>query len=211
MGRGPPPGSRGPRRPAPVARYPHRVAQHIWNRFLDAVATIAVDVARGRSRPATTRRARRRQATPTPRPRPTPTPSTGSTASAPGDFTGRFTPVYAPDPDGAPDPGEIVWTWVPYEEGDGRGKDRPVLLVGHDGPWLLGLMLSSRDHDSRPAPADERWMDIGTGAWDSRRRPSEVRLDRVLRIEPEGVRREGAVLDRERFTEVTGSLGASSG
>ena len=28
-----------------------------------------------------------------------------------------------------PDPGEIVWTWVPYEEHDGRGKDRPVLLV----------------------------------------------------------------------------------
>jgi hypothetical protein len=23
---------------------------------------------------------------------------------------------YAPDHDGDPDPGEIVWTWVPFEE-----------------------------------------------------------------------------------------------
>jgi hypothetical protein len=37
-------------------------------------------------------------------------------------------------------------------------------------------------------------MDIGTGAWDSQRRPSEVRLNRLLRIEPAGVRREGAAL-----------------
>ena len=36
---------------------------------------------------------------------------------------------YSPQTDGAPDPGEIVWTWVPFEENDGRGKDRPVLVV----------------------------------------------------------------------------------
>src|ERR1700753_4523951 len=36
---------------------------------------------------------------------------------------------YSPHADGAPDPGEVVWTWVPYEENDGRGKDRPVLVV----------------------------------------------------------------------------------
>jgi len=127
-------------------------------------------------------------------------------ADYPGDFTGQVRAVYAPDLDGEPDPGEIVWTWVPYEEADGRGKDRPVLLVGHDGQWLLGLMLTSRDHDTRPAPADEHWMDIGTGAWDSKRRPSEVRLDRVIRIDPDGVRREGAVLEAARFDEVARSL-----
>src|SRR5690606_1707806 len=37
---------------------------------------------------------------------------------------------YAPNMDRDPDPGEIVWTWVPYVENDGRGKDRPVLIVG---------------------------------------------------------------------------------
>jgi len=44
----------------------------------------------------------------------------------------RIGPVrmsYSPHTDGAPDPGEIVWTWVPFEENDGRGKDRPVLVV----------------------------------------------------------------------------------
>lgn len=122
----------------------------------------------------------------------------------PGDHRGSFTPIYAPDLDGDPDPGEIVWTWVPYEEDHSRGKDRPVLLVGHDGPWLLGLTLTSKDRDSRPGPG--RWMDLGSGAWDARGRPSDVRLDRVVRIEPTAVRREGAILDRRRFDAVVEAL-----
>lgn len=124
----------------------------------------------------------------------------------PGDFRGQVHPVYAPDPDGDPDPGEVVWAWVPYEEDHSRGKDRPVLVVGRDGPWLLALMLTTRDHDTRPGRPSERWLDLGTGAWDSKGRPSEVRLDRVLRLAPGEVRREGAVLDRERFDMVVGSL-----
>jgi hypothetical protein len=124
----------------------------------------------------------------------------------PGDFEGVVEPVYAPDLDGDPDPGEIVWTWVPYEEDHTQGKDRPVLVVGHDGPWLLGLALTTRDHDTRPGRPGEVWMDLGAGAWDAKRRPSEIRLDRVLRIRPDAVRREGAVLDRARFDEVVGSL-----
>lgn len=96
-----------------------------------------------------------------------------------------------------------------YEDDPSRGKDRPVLVVGRDGAWLLALMLTSEDHD-RDA-ADEarygrRWTDIGTGGWDPRRRPSEVRLDRVLRIDPATVRREGAVLDRAIFEDVVRSL-----
>jgi hypothetical protein len=124
----------------------------------------------------------------------------------PGDFTGRLSPVYAPDLDGDPDPGEIVWAWVPYEEDHTQGKDRPVLLVGRDGRWLLGLMLSSRDHDARPGRAGEDWLDLGTGDWDARRRPSEVRLDRVVRVDPGAVRREGAVLDRTRFDQVVATV-----
>jgi hypothetical protein len=112
---------------------------------------------------------------------------------------------YRPRPDGLPDPGEVVWAWVPYDEGDGRGKDRPVLVIGRRGTRLLGLMLTSKDHD-RDA-ADEarfgrRWADIGTGAWDARGRPSEVRLDRLLVLDPATVRREGAALDRVRFDRV---------
>lgn len=127
-------------------------------------------------------------------------------AGYPGDFQGTVRPEYAPDLDGRPDPGEIVWSWVPFEEDHTQGKDRPVLVIGRDGPWLLGLMLSSRDHDARPGRPDEEWLDLGVGAWDARGRPSEVRLDRVVRLAPDAVRREGAVLDRARFDEVAGSL-----
>ena len=127
----------------------------------------------------------------------------------PGDFTGSFTPRYAAKLDGRADPGEILWTWVPYEDDQTQGKDRPVLAVGQSRGWLLCLMLSSKDHD-RDA-ADEarwgrRWMDVGSGAWDAKRRPSEVRLDRIIRIHPDNVRREGAVLDRKTFDKVIGSL-----
>lgn len=112
---------------------------------------------------------------------------------------------YAPDVDGAPDPGEVVWTWVAYEDDPTQGKDRPVLLVGRDGEQLLGLALTSKDHDrdhDQEARAGRHWLDLGTGPWDSRGRPSEVRLDRLLRVDPAEVRREGAVLDEPRFATV---------
>jgi len=112
---------------------------------------------------------------------------------------------YAPRPDGRPDPGEVVWTWVPYEEDPTQGKDRPVLVIGQDGDELLALQLTSRDHDADAAQEERdgrEWMDIGTGAWDSRRRPSEVRLNRLLRIDPASVRREGAALPQETFNAV---------
>jgi PemK-like, MazF-like toxin of type II toxin-antitoxin system len=130
-----------------------------------------------------------------------------ATRGYPGDFTGSLHPAYDPRPDGRPDPGEIVWTWVPYEEDHSQGKDRPVLLVGRDGPWLLALQLTSKDHDGRPERrGGPRWVDIGAGPWDRQRRPSEVRVDRVVRVSPEAVRREGAVLGRERFELVAAAL-----
>jgi hypothetical protein len=94
---------------------------------------------------------------------------------------------------------------VPYDEADGRGKDRPVLVIGRRGDSLLGLMLSSQDHDADAADEARHgrlWTDLGSGAWDSRGRPSEVRLDRLLVLDPATVRREGAALDRTRFDRV---------
>ena len=117
--------------------------------------------------------------------------------------------MYAPKPDGRPDPGEVVWTWVPYEEDHSQGKDRPVLLVGHDGPWLLALPLTSKDHDrdaAQEARSGRHWVDVGSGAWDRQGRPSEARLDRVVRVRPHAVRREGAVLAADRFAEVADAL-----
>jgi hypothetical protein len=132
-----------------------------------------------------------------------------SAAAYPGDFTGRVRTEYSPDLDGKPDPGEVVWTWVPYEEDHARGKDRPVLLVGRDGPWLLGLMLTSKDHGRDVAAEDRhgrRWMDVGAGTWDREGRASEVRLDRVVRVDPGTVRREGAIVSRELFAAVVAGL-----
>lgn len=112
--------------------------------------------------------------------------------------------VYSPDLDGRADPGEVVWTWVVFEEDPSRGKDRPVLVVGRDSSTLLGLMLSSQDRH-----ADDRdWVGIGTGDWDYEGRASWVRLDRVLDVPEEGIRREGAILDRTTFEIVAGRLRA---
>ena len=110
--------------------------------------------------------------------------------------------VYAPDLNGRADPGEVVWTWVVYEDDPTRGKDRPVLVVGRDRQMLLGLMLSSRvGHRDDPD-----WIGIGAGPWDPEGRPSWVRLDRVLDVPEEGIRREGAILDRPLFDVVAARL-----
>jgi hypothetical protein len=99
----------------------------------------------------------------------------------------------------------VVWTWVPYEEDHTRGKDRPVLLVGRSGQYLLGLMLTSRDRVPA-ASASTDYVDLGVGDWDRQGRPSEARLDRILQISPGSIRREGAVLDRARFENVAAGL-----
>ena len=114
---------------------------------------------------------------------------------------------YAPNPNGRADPGEIVWTWVSYEDDPRQGKDRPVLVVGRDGRTVFGLMLSSQsDRDGQ-----RDWLALGAGAWDRDNRPSWLRLDRVLRMPDDSIRREGAVLDRARFDAVCAALRAGYG
>lgn len=137
-------------------------------------------------------------------PRRTPTGSPGATRSPdPTDDhagTDGVEVVYEPERDGEPDPGEVVWSWVPYEEDPTQGKDRPVLILGHDGPLLAGVQLSSKDHSQRDDARE--WVPVGRGAWDPEARPSYADASRLLRIEPRSVRREGAALDKNRFDEV---------
>ncbi len=112
---------------------------------------------------------------------------------------------YDPRPDGNPDPGEVVWGWVPFEDDPTQGKDRPILLIGFAEEHWLGLMLTSQDHDrdaAQEARYGRHWMDVGSGGWDREGRPSEVRLDRLLVLEPGDLRREGAALDRATFEAV---------
>lgn len=119
------------------------------------------------------------------------------------DWRGRLDPQYAPRRDGDPDPGEVVWAWVPYEEDPGVGKDRPVVVIGRDADddaLLVALMLSSKDHDG-----DRDWFPLGAGAWDPDHRPSWVRLDRTLAVTEDAVRREGAALPEALFLSVVES------
>ena len=116
-----------------------------------------------------------------------------------------MTTSYEPEQDGEPDPGEVVWAWVPFEDDPDRGKDRPVLVIGRDGSELLCLQLTSKDHDrdaEDEAKYGRHWMDVGSGDWDRDGRPSEVRLDRLLRMSESAVRREGAALPEATFDEV---------
>lgn len=113
---------------------------------------------------------------------------------------------------GRVDPGEIVWTWVPYEEDHTQGKDRPVLIIGREGPWLVALQLTSQEHHRDAGlrrRAGREWVNIGPGPWDGRRRPSEVRVNRLIRVDPRAVRREGAILPRGRYEQVVAAVRAA--
>ncbi len=123
-------------------------------------------------------------------------PATRSTLPA----EGVVTIEYSPRIDGDPDPGEVVWTWVPFEEDAGQGKDRPVVVIGRRNRSLVGVPLTSRRNDR------EAQIAIGTGDWDAERRPSYARIWRMLDIDADRTRREGAVLERGRFDAVIAAV-----
>ena len=127
-------------------------------------------------------------------------PATGASDGSdyPGDYRDMINFEYSPSLDGDADPGEIVWTWVPFEEDHSQGKDRPVLLVGRDGEYLLALMMTSKDHNNREH-ADPNYLDLGSGPWDPQGRASEVKLNRVIRVRPDAMRREGAIMPEDTF------------
>lgn len=109
---------------------------------------------------------------------------------------------YAPRRDGDPDAGEVIWTWVPYEENDGRGKDRPVLVIGRQSAdRVYAVRMTSKAHEG-----DRDYIPIGPGAWDSQGRPSWVDIEQLYSVHVEGTRREAATLDRERYIVVAKAL-----
>ncbi len=116
---------------------------------------------------------------------------------------------YAPNPDGDADPGEVVWTWVSYEEDPTQGKDRPVVVLARVSQGLVVAQLTSKDHRKdaeQEAHWGRYWFPIGTGAWDPQGRPSQVRLDRLLIVSPSDVRREGATVDHSTYNAVCDAL-----
>ncbi|WP_158840798.1 type II toxin-antitoxin system PemK/MazF family toxin [Saccharothrix deserti] len=110
---------------------------------------------------------------------------------------------YSPDLDGLADPGEVVWAWVPFEEDASRGKDRPLLVVGRHRRALLALMLTSKTPDRHE---EDDSLDLGSGRWDRDGRRSYLRLDRVFELDEDDIRREGSVLEPERFSLVVDAL-----
>ncbi|MDK7741242.1 type II toxin-antitoxin system PemK/MazF family toxin [Helcobacillus massiliensis] len=116
--------------------------------------------------------------------------------------------TYAPRADGSPDPGEVVWGWVPFEEDPTQGKDRPVLVLEVDGDVLTCLMLTSQDRGAGDHVDEHgnRWVDIGSGQWDAKGRPSEVRVDRLIQLRTSTVRREGGRVGEAVFTRVSKAI-----
>ena len=155
----------------------------------------------------------KRTSAPTRSPGPRPPASTPGPGQSPGQSgpaatievdpqrIGRVRMTYSPSRDGAPDPGEVVWTWVPFEERDGRGKDRPVLVVAAEpAGTFLAVQLTSKAHQG------EDYVPIGAGAWDSTGRPSWVNIDRVFRVHAAGMRRETAGLPAKAYATVEARL-----
>jgi hypothetical protein len=91
---------------------------------------------------------------------------------------------------------------VPYSENDGRGKDRPVLVIARESEdRVFAVRLTSRSHEG-----DQDFLAIGPGPWDSRGRPSWVDIEQLYSVHSDGMRREASALDRERFVRVADAL-----
>jgi hypothetical protein len=105
---------------------------------------------------------------------------------------------YTPNLDGDPDPGEVVWAWVPFEDDPTLGKDRPLVIIGRHGEHLSGVALTSKERNG--------WVDVGTGDWDSKHRRSYAKVDRLLDVDADTVRREGSILNRRQFDQVVDAV-----
>jgi hypothetical protein len=126
---------------------------------------------------------------------------TKKTASPPSRRVPTGTVVeYSPDIDGDADPGEVVWTWVPYEDDPSKGKDRPVVIIGTCPGGLAAVPLTSKNKGHGAVP-------VGSGGWDRSGRPSWAKVDQLIVVGQRDVRREGSVLDRRRFDAVVAGVG----
>ena len=116
---------------------------------------------------------------------------------------------YQPVADNDADPGEVVWTWISYEEDPTQGKDRPVVVLARTGSDVVVAQLTSKNHDidrEQEAHWGRYWLAIGAGDWDPQGRVSSVRLDRLLLVSQRDVRREGASLDRATYNKVVTAI-----
>ena len=71
------------------------------------------------------------------------------------------------------------------------------------GTWVE--VIDDRDV-AQEASEGRFWHDIGRGPWDSSGRPSEVRINRVVRVRPEAVRRVTGKVSQAVFAEVAAAM-----
>ncbi|MBG6122114.1 type II toxin-antitoxin system PemK/MazF family toxin [Corynebacterium aquatimens] len=105
---------------------------------------------------------------------------------------------YAPDMDGQAESGEVVWFSPPTDP----PQERSMLVVGRDRHEVLGLLISANENHTD----DEDWLPIGSGEWQASGTPCWVRLDKVLSIPEDNVRRRGTLFPPRRFERIADSL-----
>jgi hypothetical protein len=91
-----------------------------------------------------------------------------------------------------------------FEENDGRGKDRPV-VVSRDADELPALMLTSKDHHSDAADqarGGRYWIESAPAPGIGGNGPARCASTGYCGCRVDDVRREGAALDRAIFDQV---------
>ncbi|PRQ11666.1 hypothetical protein C1Y63_04445 [Corynebacterium sp. 13CS0277] len=112
---------------------------------------------------------------------------------------------YAPDMDGQADPGEVVWMTLADDEGD--TQERAFVVVGRTHHEIMALLISPNAEHAE----EKTWLDIGSGVWESSGRNSWVRLDKVVTMPEDAIRRQGAVMPRRRYDRIAHRLRSEFG
>lgn len=112
------------------------------------------------------------------------------------------TVFFAPDMDGQADSGEVVWVWAPCNGTQAPPQERAVLVIGRTRTTVLALLISPNPRHAH----EDHWLEIGSGEWDEQGRPCWIRMDRVLEIPEEQVRRQGTLFPARRFERIANRL-----
>lgn len=82
-----------------------------------------------------------------------------------------------------------------------------MLVIGREsGTRVYAVRLTSKSHEG-----DRDFLALGTGEWDTQGRPSWVDIEQLYLVHDKGMRREAAVLDRERFSRIAVALNGRYG
>ncbi|MCX4762464.1 type II toxin-antitoxin system PemK/MazF family toxin [Streptomyces sp. NBC_01275] len=120
---------------------------------------------------------------------------TGRRTRPPGRPPGR--PTRGRGAAGRPQPAEIWWANVPFEDGPGK-KDRPCLVLGVRGKRVTVAKITSKYHDDRAGV-----IPLPPGAvGDAQGRPSFLETDELRQIPVGDFRRRVGVVDPALWDQV---------